>query len=196
MSHYDYDSCDNSCDSSSSDSCDDYYKKKCHRRKKRYCPPPKCEKPCFGAKLAAKLCPGKVVPASSSCAFGHASFCLDKSCKRVRWCISVYDVTSDEKHLVAGAHYAAPGATNDSSNLVKEFCLKRYKWYPRGYDYDCACKYMFVGKGCWDCEDKENPLDSASAELLACGLLNLQFPDVSPAPEVRGQICAYDDTSC
>lgn len=187
----DYDSCDSykseSCYSSSSDSdkCDKRRKRRHRRKSNYYCPPPSCPKPCFGKNLAAKLCPCKLDHCSKSCANGYACFNLNNSNRTVRWCVKVYELDCKEKCINAYVHNAGPCDPNTECNIVNELCLKRYKQQTRYDDY-CGCKYLYVGRGKWECEDKHYPLTPANAELLACGLLNVQVNN-----EVRGQLCSY-----
>lgn len=192
MPHHNYYSSDSDCgsyggyDSCSSSSSDHG----CHKKKKRHCynPPPHCPKPCFGKQLATKLCPSKVVPPSDSCAYGYGNFVLSNSNKCVKYCVKVVDLRTTEKCITGEIHKADPCDVNDSTNLVKTISLKRYPDYS-SYN-SCKCKYLYVGKGKWKCDDCHDPLTSQLAELLACGKLNLEVEG-----EVRGQICDYDDVS-
>lgn len=187
-----------SCYSSSSCSSSDYTYQKCKKKKKCYYRPPYCPKPCFGKQLAAKLCPGKEVPpVENSCAHGYASGVLNNKNTCFKYCVKVFDLSSDllvPSGTTTAAHFhKAPPCENGP--VLKDICLKKYKQPPRGYDdYGCGCKYVYVAKGKWSCDDKTQPLTANDVEFLVCGLVYINVHTVNnPNGEVRGQLCCYDD---
>lgn len=213
--NYDSDCCDkyskcdrdDSCSEKSYSSCSDsdYDRKRCDRRRRRKCDyykaPPSCPKPYFGKKMAAKLCPCKQLQKVDSCAYGYANAVLDNKNRYIKWCVKVYDLSSD-LYVPPGAETAVhfhKGTPFENGPIVKDLCLRKYKYYPRGYgdDYDaCACKYVYVGRGKWGCDDKYQPLTPTNAELFACGLLYVNVHTESHnAGEVRGQLCDYDENT-
>ena len=156
---------------------------------------PECKKPGFGKKLCARLCASKVLPPldPEGEGWGYAVFCLDQCQKKVHWQITVHGLENNTEECInAGVHCASPKEDNTVDNLVKT--LKLYRYCFRNYDECTGCwseHTVYCAVGCWDICDEVDPLTPATAELLACGMLNLQVSD--DLPEVRGQLCCYDE---